>query len=218
MEVKRKEEETLTRSNQTASPAQSLSSQDTLKLVPRLAVGAKHVSNLAARDTNVASGNVGVSANVSRQLAHKGLAETADLVVRLALGVEIRSSFATSYAQTGQSILEDLLKSKKLETIASLSAHMFSSKTRQEKKENLHGQVDGGVESKTALVWAEGRVELHTVSPVDAELALVVLPGDAELDNSLGNGGDLQSGAVFGVLLEEAAVFEGAGQLCSEMC
>lgn len=70
------------------------------------------------------------------------------------------------------------------------------------------------MKSKTALVWAEGRVELHTVSPVDAELALVVLPGNAELNNSLGNGGNLQSGAVFGVLFEEAAVLEGAGQLC----
>lgn len=74
------------------------------------------------------------------------------------------------------------------------------------------------MKSKTALVGAESRVELHAVSPVDAELALVVLPGDAELDNSLGNGGDLQSGAVFGVLLEEAAVFEGAGQLCDGAC
>lgn len=87
----------LTGSNQTASPAQSLSGQDTLKLVPRLAVGSKQVSNLAARDTNVTSGDVGIGANVSRQLAHKGLAETADLVVRLALGVEIGTSFSTAH-------------------------------------------------------------------------------------------------------------------------
>lgn len=95
---------------------------------------------------------------------------------------------------------------------------MFSSKNKTRRKADLHGQVDGRVESKTALVRAESRVELHTVSSVDAELAFVVLPGDAELNNSLGNGGDLQSSAVFGVLFEEAAVLEGAGQLCSGAC
>lgn len=78
----------------------------------------------------------------------------------------------------------------------------------------LHGQVDGGMEPKSTLVRAQGRVELHSVASVHAQLAVVVLPGDAELHDTLGDGHDLEGGAVLGVLLEEGAVFEGAGQLC----
>jgi hypothetical protein len=47
------------------------------------------------------------------------------------------------------------------------------------------------MESEAALVWAKGRVELDTISAVDLGLSLVVLPDDAELDDSLGDGDDL---------------------------
>lgn len=70
------------------------------------------------------------------------------------------------------------------------------------------------MEPKSTLVRAQGRVELHSVASVDAQHALVVLPGDAELQDTLWDGHDLEGGAVLGVLLEEGAVFEGAGQLC----
>lgn len=70
------------------------------------------------------------------------------------------------------------------------------------------------MESKSTLIRAQGRVELDSVSSVDAQLALVILPGDTELQDTLGDGGDLEGGTVFGVLLEEGAVLEGAGQLC----
>lgn len=69
------------------------------------------------------------------------------------------------------------------------------------------------MEAQAALVRAQGRVELDAVAAVDLELALVVLPDDAELDDALGDGGDGESGAVFGVLLEEGAVLEGRGEL-----
>ena len=125
-----------------------------------------------------------------------------------------------------QGILEDLLKAQKLETILHTthppwSAHWepttprTENKTSKVRKQNVHGQVDGGMEPETALVGAQRRVELHAVAAVDAQLALVVLPGDAELQDSLGDGADGQSGAVLGVFLEEAAVLEGAGQLCA---
>lgn len=71
------------------------------------------------------------------------------------------------------------------------------------------------MEAQTTLVRTERRVELHTVSTVDAKLAGIVLPGDTELDNTLGNGADLEGGTVLWVLLEEGAVLEGAGELCS---
>ena len=69
------------------------------------------------------------------------------------------------------------------------------------------------MEAKTALVGAKRGVELDAVAAVDTELAVVVFPGDAELDDALGDGTDLESGAVLRVLLEEGAVLEGAGEL-----
>jgi hypothetical protein len=69
------------------------------------------------------------------------------------------------------------------------------------------------VEAETALVWTEGRVELHTVALVDLALALVVLPDDAELDDALGNGDDLESLPVLGVLLEDGGAFQGGDEL-----
>lgn len=62
----------------------------------------------------------------------------------------------------------------------------------------------------------KGGVELDAESAVDLEVAPVVLPGDAELDDAVGDGGDLEGGAVLGVLLEEGRVLEGAGKLCYE--
>lgn len=70
------------------------------------------------------------------------------------------------------------------------------------------------METKSTLVRAQSRVELHSVSPVHTQQTIVVLPGDAELHDTLGDGDDLEGGAVLGVLLEEGAVLEGAGQLC----
>lgn len=78
---------------------------------------------------------------------------------------------------------------------------------------DVHGQVDTGVESETALVGTEGRVVLDTITAVDLEVALVVFPGDAELDDALGDGDDLEGGAEFGVDGEELGVFEGVDEL-----
>ncbi len=69
---------------------------------------------------------------------------------------------------------------------------------------------------QAALVRAQGRVELDSVAPVDLELAVVVLPDHAELDDPLGDRHDLQGDAVFGVLLEQRAVLEGAYKLYGE--
>ena len=61
---------------------------------------------------------------------------------------------------SSQSILEDLLKTEELED----------------------GEIDSRMESQSAFVWAESRVELHAITAVDLDAALVVLPHDAELD------------------------------------
>ena len=70
------------------------------------------------------------------------------------------------------------------------------------------------MEAQTALVGSKGRVELDPVPAVNLELARVILPDDAELDDALGDGADLEGGAELGSLLEKAAVLEGADQLC----
>lgn len=85
-----------------------------------------------------------------------------------------------------QSILKDLLEAQELE----------------------YRQIDGGVKAKASLVGAQGRVELHAVSPVDLHLSLVILPGHSELNDSLGDGSYFESGLVLRVLFEEGGIFE----------
>ena len=69
------------------------------------------------------------------------------------------------------------------------------------------------MESETTLVGTKGRVELYSVSAVDLALSLVVFPDDTELDDTLGDGGDLEGLLVLGVLLEESRVLKGRGKL-----
>lgn len=95
----------------------------------------------------------------------------------------------------GERILEDLLEAQELQD----------------------AEVHGGVESETALVRAQRAVELHAEATVHLHLALVVLPCHAELDDPLGDRGDLEGLLIFGVLLEEGAVLEGRGELCNDL-
>jgi hypothetical protein len=64
-------------------------------------------------------------------------------------------------------------------------------------------EVDGGVQTETALVRAESRVELDSETAVDGDREVVALPGDSELDDTLGDLDDGEGAAVLGVLLEE---------------
>jgi hypothetical protein len=75
------------------------------------------------------------------RIAQTHVAELSDLVVGLALGIEIAPALAASHHQTGERVLERLLEPEELED----------------------GEVDRGVEAQTALVWAECRVELRVV-------------------------------------------------------
>ena len=88
---------------------------------------------------------------------------------------------------SSQGILEDLLETQELQD----------------------AEVDSWVESQTTLVWTKSRVELNTISTVDLQLSLVIFPDNSELDDSLGDGDDLEGNLVFWILLKECAVFEG---------
>lgn len=73
------------------------------------------------------------------------------------------------------------------------------------------------MEAETALVGTEGRVELNTISTVDLELALVVLPSNTELNHALGDGNDSEGGLEFGGDLEELGVVEARLELCNKI-
>lgn len=93
----------LTRSDQASAPVQPLAREDTLPLVPQPAVGAEHVTDLAAAHADIAGGHVGVGADVLAQPLHEGVAEFTDLVVALALGVKVGSSLSTAHVHcTGE--------------------------------------------------------------------------------------------------------------------
>jgi hypothetical protein len=128
---------------------------------------------------------------VLAELPHEGNAKLADLVIRFALGVEVAATLGSTHVQASEGILEDLLETQELED----------------------RQVHCGVQAEAALVGTECRVELDAVALVDIALALVVLPDNAELDDALGDGDDLECLLVLGVLLEDGGALEGGGEL-----
>lgn len=137
------------RADEGTTPAATLTGENALPLVADLLVLAEHEADLAASHANIASGNIGVSTNVLAELGHEADTEAADLVIGLALGVEVGSTLATTHVEAGKGILENLLETEELED----------------------GQVHRGVEPETTLVGAQSGVELDTVSTVDLDLA-----------------------------------------------
>jgi hypothetical protein len=130
---------------------------------------------------------------VARELLHEGVAEAADLVVRLALGVEVGTTLTTTHREASEGVLEDLLETEELE----------------------NREVDSGVETETTLVRAKSRVELDTETAVHGDGAVIALPGDTELDDTLGDLNNLKSSAVLGVDGEER--LDGRGDLADSL-
>jgi hypothetical protein len=82
-----------------------------------------------------------------------------------------------------------------------------------ETQEFKDGKGDGGMESKASLVRPESGVELNAESSIDLNLALVVLPSNTELNNTLRNRSNLQSNLILWVFLEQCRVLEGGDKL-----
>lgn len=160
-----------------SSPVVTLAGEDTGKLVLVALVGTKHETNLTTTGTNVTGWDIGVGTDVARELEHECVTEATDLRVGLALGVKVRTTLTTTHGEASEGVLEDLLESEELE----------------------NREVDGWVETETTLVWAESRVELDTVATVDGYGSVIALPGDTELDDTLGDLDNLESLAVLGV-------------------
>ena len=154
-----------------------------LEAVGQALVLAEQVADLAAADADVTGGAVHELADVAVQLGHEALAEAHDFHVALAVGVEVRAALAAAHGQGGQAVLEDLLKAQELQDAL----------------------VDRGMEAQTALVGADGAVELHTVAAIDLDLAFVIDPGHTEADDAFRLDQTLdQTGLlIFGVLLHD---------------
>ena len=118
------------------------------------------------------------------QLDHQRLAETHDLTVRLALGIEVGTTLGATHRQTGQAVLEDLLEPQELE----------------------HAEIHGRVEAQSALVGADAVVELHTPCAVGTDFTVIILPGHAEDDDPIRLGHTLQD-----LLLDVVRVIEVVG-------
>jgi hypothetical protein len=198
----------------------------------------EHVTDLTTTGTDVTSRDIGISANVTRQLQHEGVAlerffpisrnqrrrlrgrrsgwrekdthESPDLVVGLSLGVKVATTLTATHHETGEGVLEDLLETEAGGSDSGSFGQLrivrpaIATATRHSQLQD--GEVDGRVQPQTALVRTEGRVELNTVTTVDLDVTLVVLPGDAELDDTLGDLKDLERATVGRVLLEELGV------------
>ena len=109
---------------------------------------------------------------MARQLGHERLAEAHDLGVGLALRVEVASALAAAHRQRREAVLENLLEAEELQ----------------------HAEVDSRVEAQAALVGPDGAVVFDAETAVHVDLALVVGPRHAELDDALGFDHALENG------------------------
>ena len=96
------------------------------------------------------------------EFSHEGLAEAHHFVVALALRIEVGTTLAAAHGERGQAVLEDLFEAEELQ----------------------HGKRHFVTETDTALVRADGGVELHAVATVHLNVTLVIEPRHAESDHA----------------------------------
>jgi len=169
------------RTDERSSPASTLTGDDTLPGVAVRLVSTEKITDLATSNTDITSRNISESTNVTREFSHEGVAEATDLIVGLSLWIEIGTTLSSTHGETSQSIFEDLFETQELED----------------------GKVDGWMEAKSSLVWTESRVELNTITAVDLKLSLIVLPNYTELNDTLWDGNDWETGAKLWLKLEK---------------
>ena len=173
------------RTDNGAAEREALAGEDADELVADTLVLAEEVADFTGADADIAGGDIRIGTDMLAKLRHEALAETHDLRVGLALGVEVGAALAAAHGKGGEGVLENLLEA-----------------------EELHAaERDGRVETETALVGPDRRVELDAVSAIDVELALVVLPRDAEDDHALRLDQTLENGVllVLGIDVQDGA-------------
>ena len=173
--------------DQRTSVGHALSGQDAGIFLGEFAVHAVEESDFAASDADITGRDIGFGTDVPPEFGHEGLAEAHDLAVGLAFGVEVRAALGAAHGERGEGVLEDLLEAEELED----------------------REVDRGVETQSALVGADGVVELDTVADIGLYFALVVYPYDFERKDAVGFDDPFRDtvGLEFGVLV--VGVFDG---------
>ena len=112
------------------------------------------------------------------KLCHEALAETHNFSVALALRIEVRAALAAAHRQSCKAVLEYLLKAQELDD----------------------PKVNRGVESDTALVGSDSRVELYSEATVYLNLTVVVYPRNTEHDLTLRLNDTLENACIDEVL------------------
>ena len=97
------------------------------------------------------------------QFGHETLAETHDLQVALALGIEVAAALAAADRQRCQRVLEDLFEAEKFQDAL----------------------VHARVESQATFVRSDRAAELDAESSVDVDRTRVINPRHAKLNQSL---------------------------------
>ena len=128
------------------------------------AILAVQVADLAAAHAHVTGGNVDVRPDVAVQGGHEALAETHDLGVGLAGGIEVGTALGAADGQTGQAVLEGLLETEELNDAF---VHVL-------------------LEAQAALVGADSAVELAAPAAVGVPLTVVIAPHNTEGEHTLG--------------------------------
>ena len=169
--------------HQAAAKAHAFAGEDAGGAVAELFHHAGHVAHFARAHANVASGHVGVRADVAEQLLHQRLAKAHDFGVALAFGVKVGAALAAAHGQRGERVFEALLESQEFQ----------------------NRQIHAGVKAHAALVGANGLAVLDAKGAIDLRAALVVGPAHAKLHHAVRLAQALQQGvfAVLRVLLQE---------------
>ena len=121
------------------------------------------VADLTAANAHVTGGNVDIGTNVAIQSRHEALAETHDLGVGLAGGIEVGTALGAAQRQAGQAVLEGLLKAQELDDAL----------------------INVLLEAQAALVGADSAVELAAPAAVGVPLTIVVAPHNTEGEHTL---------------------------------
>ena len=122
---------------------------------------------------------------MAAQLSHERLAEMHDFVIRLALGVEVGTTFATTHGKRGKAVFKNLLQAQELQ----------------------HAERNRGVEAKAALVGANGGVELNAIAAIDLDLSRIIDPRHSEHNDALRLDKTLEQSVlfIFGMSIERRA-------------
>ena len=185
--------------DQGAAVAQALTGENAvLPHALQAAILAIQVADLTAANAHVAGGHVDIRPDVTIESRHEALAETHDLSVGLAGGIEVGTALGAADGQAGQAVLEGLLEAQELDDAL----------------------INILLEAQATLVGADRAVELAAPATVGVPLAVVVAPHNAEGEHTLGldHAAQQVNLLILGVLLDHGLqgaedLFDGLNEL-----